>query len=241
MDPVGYQRINKRTGKPVDKQHIVRGVKVGEGDYVVLGEEEIAAAYPKTVQTIEIESFTAATQLPFTLLDRPYYLEPGARGEKVYALLREALREAGVVGLARMVLHTKERLAVLVPVGPALMLDLLRWPGDVRTWDDLKLPPEGRDAVKLKAAELEMARRLIDSMTEDFDASRYRDRFSEAIDALVEQRVNAGRTQSVQPLEQGPPAASGNVVDLTELLARSLQTRRKPAAPTRGRRAAARR
>ena len=140
--PVGYQRINKRTGKAIDKDDIVRGVKVGEDDYVVLGDEEIAAAYPKTTQTIEIESFTAPTQVPFTLLDRPYYLEPVAKGEKVYALLREALREAGVVGIARLVLHTKEHLAVLVPAGPALMLDTLRWPAEVRDWKSLNLPPE---------------------------------------------------------------------------------------------------
>ena len=229
MDPVGYQRINKRTGKPIDKQHIVRGVKVGEGDYVVLGDEEIAAAYPKTVQTIEIESFAPATQVPFTMLERPYYLEPLARGERVYALLREALREAGVLGIARFVMHTKERLAVLVPVGPALMLDTLRWPAEVRDEAGLNLPAEGREAVKLKPAELDMARQLIDSMTQDFEPQRYTDRFSDAIHALVEQRVAAGRTQAVQPLEAAPAAASGNVVDLTELLARSLKDRGAPA------------
>ena len=229
MDPVGYRRINKRTGKPVEKDDIVRGVKVGEGDYVVLGDEEIAAAYPKTTQTIAIESFTAAAQIPFTLLDRPYFLEPVARGEKVYALLREALREAGVVGLARVVLHTKEHLAVLAPVGPALLLDTLRWPAELRDWKELGLPPEGRAAARLKDAELKMAGELIASMTEDFDPARYEDRFSAAVHALVKQRVEAGRTQEVQPLEAAPEAAAGNVIDLTELLSRSLKGRAKAA------------
>ena len=229
MDPVGYRRINKRTGKPVEKDDIVRGVKVGEGDYVVLGDEEIAAAYPKTTQTIAIESFTAAAQIPFTLLDRPYFLEPVARGEKVYALLREALREAGVVGLARVVLHTQEHLAVLAPVGPALLLDTLRWPAELRDWKELNLPPEGRAAAKLKDAELKMAGELIASMTEDFDPARYEDRFGAAVHTLVEQRVQAGRTQEVQPLEEAPEAAAGNVIDLTELLARSLKGRAKAA------------
>lgn len=231
MDPVGYLRINKRTGKAMDKENIVRGVKVGDGDYVVLGDEEIAAAYPKTTQTIEIESFTAPAQIPFTLLDRPYYLEPIAKGEKVYALLREALREAGVVGLARLVLHTKEHLAVLVPAGPALMLDTLRWPAEVRDWKELNLPAEGRAAAKLKDAELKMAGQLIKSMTEDFDPARYEDRFSAAVNALVEQRVNAGKTQAVQPLEEAPAAGGGNVIDLTELLAKSLKGRPKAQAP----------
>lgn len=229
MDPVGYRRVNKRTGKEVDKEHIVRGVKVGEGDYVVLGDEEIAAAYPKTTQTIEIESFTAPTQIPFTLLDRPYFLEPVARGEKVYALLREALREAGVVGLARLVLHTKEHLAVLAPVGPALLLDTLRWPADLHDWKALELPAAGR--AQLKDAELKMARQLIDSMTADFDPARYEDRFEAAVHKLVEQRVHAGRTQAVQALEEAPAAGADNVVDLTELLARSLKGRAGAAAP----------
>lgn len=231
MDPVGYRRINKRTGKEVDKRHIVRGVKVGAGDYVVLGDDEIAAAYPKTTQTIAIESFAAPTQIPFTLLDRPYYLEPIARAEKVYALLREALRAAGVVGLARLVLHTKEHLAVLVPAGPALLLDTLRWPAEVRDWKDLNLPAPGRAGAKLQDAELKMAVQLIESMTEDFDPARWQDRFAGAVQTLVKQRASAGRTHTVQPLEEAPDAAPGNVIDLTELLARSLKGRAKAAAP----------
>ena len=88
MDPVGYKRVNKRTGKEIDKENIVRGVKVDSGDYVVLSDDEIKAAYPKTTQTIAIESFTHATEIPFTQLEKPYYLEPVGRGEKVYSLLR---------------------------------------------------------------------------------------------------------------------------------------------------------
>lgn len=231
MDPVGYRRINKRTGKEIDKRHIVRGVKVGEGDYVVLGDDEIAAAYPKTTQTIAIESFTAPTQIPFTLLDRPYYLEPVARAEKVYALLREALREAGVVGLARLVLHTKEHLAVLVPAGPALLLDTLRWPAEVHDWTDLNLPAPGRAGAKLRDAELKMAVQLIERMTEDFDPERYEDRFAGAVHTLVQQRASAGRTHTVQPLEEPPAEAAGNVIDLTELLTRSLKGRAKAVTP----------
>jgi DNA end-binding protein Ku len=229
MDPVGYQRINKRTGKPVQKENIVRGVKVGDGHYVVLGDDEIKAAYPRTTQTIEIESFVSPTQLPFTLLEKPYYLEPLAKAEKVYTLLREALFEAGVVGVARVVMHSKEHLAVVVPAGPALMLDTLRWASEVRHWDELKLPTEGRKA--LKESELKMAGQLIADMTEDWQPERYSDRFTEAVQALVDQRAAAGKTEAVQPLEEGAePAAAGNVVDLTELLKRSLG-RRGAAAP----------
>src|SRR5438105_4399260 len=91
MDPVGYKRINKKTGKEITKDNIVKGVATGSGEYVVLSDDEIKAAYPKSTQTIEIEAFVPSTQLPFVYLDRPYYLAPVGKGDKVYALLRETL------------------------------------------------------------------------------------------------------------------------------------------------------
>ena len=228
MDPVGYKRINKRTGKEIERDNIVKGVKVEGGDYVVLSEDEIKAAYPKTTQTIEIETFVHAAEIPFTHLEKPYYLEPLAKGEKVYALLREAMLTAGVIGIARVVMHTKESLAALVPAGPALMLNTLRWANEIRPWTELKLPPEGRKAANLKDGELKMAAQLIEDMTGAWEADRYADKFTEAVHALVQQRVEAGKTERVEPLEDGAaPATGGNVVDLTELLARSLG-KRKP-------------
>jgi DNA end-binding protein Ku len=118
MDPVGYRRVNKKTGREIGKADIVKGVKVDGGRYVVLSEDEIGAAYPKTTQSIQIESFTDAAEIPFVMLERPYYLEPVGKGERVYALLRGAMTQAGVVGIARVVMHTKEHLAALIPAGP---------------------------------------------------------------------------------------------------------------------------
>ena len=231
LDPVGYKRINKRTGKEIDKQHIVKGVKVAGGRYVVIGEDEIKAAYPKTTQTIEIEGFVKAPEVPFTYLDAPYYLEPLPRGEKVYALLREAMLDAGVIGIARVVMHTKEHLAALVPTGPALMLNTLRWAQDIRPASGLKLPPEGKKATGLKDNELKMARQLVDDMTGKFEPEKYSDQFVDAVHELIKRRVAAGKTAEVQPLEEAAAAPASNVVDLTELLARSLG-KRKPAAPS---------
>lgn len=219
MDPVGYRRINKRTGKEIDKNDIVRGVKLESGKYVVLGDDEISAAYPKTTQTIAIQCFAHASEIPFTLLEKPYYLEPRSKSEKVYRLLREAMLEANVVGIARVVLHTKEYLAALIPSGPALMLNTLRWASEIRSWSEISLPAEGRDS--LKHAEVRMARQLVDQMTKRWRPDEYDDLFTHAIHRLVAQRAKAGRTQAVQPLEDAAPA-SANVIDLTELLKRSL-------------------
>ena len=114
MDPVGYKRINKRTGKEIDKDNIVKGVKVEGGDYVVLSDDEIKAAYPKRTQTIDIETFVKAEDVSFVYIEKPYYLAPDGKAERVYRLLREALAKAGVIGIARMVLHNKEHLAALL-------------------------------------------------------------------------------------------------------------------------------
>ncbi len=228
MDPVGYKRVNKRTGKEIQADDIVKGIKQGDGDYVILSEAQIKAAYPKSTQTIEIESFVKASEIAFTLLETPYYLEPLGKGEKVYALLRESMFEAGVIGIARVVMHTKERLAALVPSGAALVLNTLRWAGEIRPLAELKLPAEGKTAAGLKPGELKMAAQLIADMTGPWKSDDYSDKFSDAILALVSKKVEAGETATVTTLE-GPPSQTGasNVVDLTDLLAKSL-AKRKP-------------
>jgi DNA end-binding protein Ku len=228
MDPVGYKRVNKRTGKEIQSDDIVKGIKQEGGDYVILSEDQIKAAYPKSTQTIEIESFVKASEIPFTLLETPYYLEPIGKGEKVYALLRESMFEAGVIGIARVVMHTKERLAALIPSGSALVLNTIRWASEIRPLTELKLPAEGKTAAGLKPSELKMAAQLIGDMTGPWKADDYSDKFSDAILALVSKKVEAGETTAVTALEDAPSEAGAtNVVDLTELLAKSL-AKRKP-------------
>jgi DNA end-binding protein Ku len=225
MDPVGYKRVNKRTGKEIDKDDIVKGIKQKDGDYVVLSDDEIRAAYPKTTQTIEIETFVKEGEIPFVYLDRPYYLEPLGKSDHVYALLREAMLADGVTGVARVVMHTKEHLAALIATKDALILNTMRWSADVRDVKDLSLPAAGKAGVK--DAELKMARSLIDNMTTPWKPADYDARFESAIHALVAQRVKAGKTAAVEPLEDAPQAS--NVIDLTALLKQSLAGRKGPA------------
>lgn len=223
MDPVGYKRVNKKTGKEIDKDDIVKGVKWDSGEYVVLSPEEIAAAYPRTTQTIEIESFVDADDVPFVYLERPYYVAPVNKGDKVYALLREALKQTGKVGIAKVVIQTKQHLAVLIPCGPALVLNLLRWGGEIRSWEDLKLPPIDAKSAGVKEAELNMARQLIEGMSGHWSADEFRDSFKDEIMKLVEAKAKAGETEEVEQVERAPSGSDSNVVDLTELLRRSLR------------------
>ncbi|HSV54480.1 MAG TPA: Ku protein [Burkholderiaceae bacterium] len=223
MDPVGYKRVNKRTGKEINKEDIVKGIEWEDGEYVIISPEEIAAAYPKSTQTIEIEAFIPADDIPFVYLERPYYVAPVNRGEKVYALLRETLREADLVAVAKVVIQTKQHLAVLIPCGPALVLNLLRWGGEIRSWEELKLPPVGAKAAGLKASEMAMARELVKGMTAKWSADQFRDSFRDEIMKLAQAKAKAGETKVVQKLESPEEAPRGaNVLDLTELLKRSL-------------------
>jgi DNA end-binding protein Ku len=231
LDPVGYKRVNKRTGKEITKENIVKGVAWGEGRYVVLGDDEIEAVYPRSTQAIEIESFVSMSEIPFVYLDRPYYLAPVGRGEKVYALLREALARTGRVGLARVVIQTKQHLAALVPAGPALVLNLLRWSDDIRSWEDLKLPPAGTKATGLKDRELQMATQLIEDMSAPFDPAEYADRFKAQVMALVEKKAKAGKAKLVLEPEETAPPQGAEVIDLTELLQRSLREKSARPAP----------
>ncbi|MES2949011.1 MAG: Ku protein [Pseudomonadota bacterium] len=227
MDPVGYQRINKRTGKVITKDNIVRGVKWDDGQYVVLDDDEIKAAFPKSTQTISIEAFVKAPEIDFVLLERPYYLEPQGKADRVYALLREAMRDAGVLGVARLVMHSKEHLALLIAGSEALMLNTIRWSSEVRSAQDLALPPAGKAANQLKPGELKMAAQLVEDMTEPWHGEAYTDTFAAAIAELVEQKAQAGKARKVRPLEDaGDVSKATNVVDLTELLARSLEGRK---------------
>ena len=236
LDPVGYKRINKRTGKEIGNDDIVKGIKQANGDYVVLTDAEVRAAYPKTTQTIEIEAFVPAHEVSFVYIERPYYLEPAPRAGKVYALLREAMARASLIGIARIVMHNKEHLAALLPAGPALMLGTLRWANEIRPAEQLALPPAGTGT--LKADELKMAGQLIGKMATAWKPERFADHFSDAIRKLAARKVKAGKTATVKPLEATPDDAAGsNVIDLTELLKNSLHRKsaRKRATPGRPR------
>ncbi len=231
MDPVGYQRINKRTGKAIERENVVKGIKQDDGGYVILSDEQIKAAYPKTTQTIEIESFVKASEIEFPLLERPYFLEPVGKGEKVYVLLRESMLAAGVIGIARVVMHTKEHLAALIPSGPVLMLNTIRWASEMRSADELNFPGDGRAVANLKPAELKMATQLINDMKGKWKPEDYSDNFRAAIYKLVNQKLNAGDVKKVTWLENAhADGEASNVIDLTQLLARSL-AKRKPNKP----------
>ncbi|HCG38539.1 non-homologous end joining protein Ku [Stutzerimonas chloritidismutans] len=221
MDRVGYKRINKTTGEDIDSENIVKGVEYEKGHYVVISDDEIKGAHPKATQTVDIVAFVDAKDISFLYIDTPYYLTPDRRGEKVYALLRETLIQTGKVGIANVVLRNKQHLAVVMPLGKALVMNTLRWADEVRGVEYLELKDEALDP-DLAERELDMAKRLVEDMTEKWKPEQYKDTFQDQIMELVEKKAREGKLEAVGGPEEAVDRRSADVIDLTELLKRSL-------------------
>ncbi len=221
MAPVGNRQVSKATGEALGREDVVKGYEVEKDQFVVLSPQEIKAAMPRSTQTIEIEAFVDTTQLPAVYFHRPYFVSPaGKGGQKPFALLRETLAATGRAGIARVVISTRQHLAALLPSGNGLLLHLLRWEDEVRDTAGLAWP--GAD-VKVSAAERKMASQLVEAMSADWQPDLFHDEFREKLMALVEQKARAGGAKAVTPLPGEEPPGSAQVIDLTELLRRSLK------------------
>lgn len=223
MDPVGYKRINKKTGQEIGNENIVKGIAYDKGQYVVLTDDEIKNALAKSTQIIEIESFVTAADIPITYFERPYYLAPTGNADKAYALLRDTLQSTNRVGIARVVIHTKQHLAAIMPAGPALVLILLRWADQIRPSNELELPPLGLEG--LTEREFSIASQLVEAMSEPWNPDKFQDSFMVKVMALVDEKVKTGHIETVVKSENEPEiAAMADVIDFTELLRRSLHS-----------------
>jgi DNA end-binding protein Ku len=224
MSPIKYKRVSEKTGKEVPWEETVRGYEYEEGHYVVLSDEDLKRANPESTQTVEILEFVDADEIDLPYYDKPYYLAPLAKGGKGYALLRETLRRTNKVGIAKVVIRTKQYLSAVVVEGDALVLELLRFPHELRGTEDLDLP-KGKEGVTDK--ELQMAERLVEAMVDQWDPEKYRDDYRKDLMALIERRVKAGETEEIEE-EPVPKPEGATVVDLMALLKRSVEGGRSP-------------
>ncbi|MCC2632394.1 MAG: Ku protein [Ramlibacter sp.] len=229
MTRVGNQQVNKNTGEATAREEIVKGFEVEKDQFVVLSPDEIKAALPRSTQTIDIEAFVDREQIAAVYFNKPYYVSPaGKGGQKPFALLRETLKRTGKVGIAKVVISTKQHLAMLIPHGNGLALNLLRWSDEVRDTAGLAWPDE---SVTVSAAELKMAEQLVDAMAGDWQPDLFHDEFREKLMALVEEKSREGGLRTVAPVPGEDVQPTAEVIDLTELLRRSLKGNAKtPAA-----------
>ncbi len=223
MAPVGYQRINKTTGKVVTNDQVVKGFQYRRGQYVILSEEDFKQANPKATQTVDIKAFVDVAAIAPQYFETPYRLAPGKRGDKGYALLRETLRETKKIAIAQVVIRSKQHLAAVMVQDDALVLELLRWSEEILDPAEFELP--GKDAVSPK--ERELARRLVDDMTEEWKPKQYHDTYREDIEAQIARKVKAGKTEEVTAVPKTRATGGAQVIDLMAALKQSLES--KPA------------
>lgn len=218
---VRYERVNEETGEEVPWDQIVKGYEYDDNSYVLLDEEELKEAAPEATKTVDIEAFVDLSEIDLVYFDKPYYLEPGKKGEKGYVLLRDALEESGKAGIARVVIRTRQYLAAMVPRGDVLVLNLLRYQQELRSVEDLKIPGADED-VGIKKAEQKMAKDLIASMTTEWDPSQFHDEYREQLMAWIEARIESGeiaRPTEAELTEDEAPAP----INMMEVLKKSLE------------------
>jgi DNA end-binding protein Ku len=230
LSPIGYRRYNKRTEKEVANDEIVKGYEYEDDHYVVLTDEDLRKANPERTQTVEITDFVELSEIPPVFYHTPYYLGPLKKNHKGYALLREAMHRAGKVGIAKVVIRSREYLSAVVPQGDLLVLELLRYPAEVRPANDLDLPSGDLDELGISAKELTMAERLIEGMTGEWEPDKYHDEYRDDLMALIQSRVDAGETaaSSADDGDKKPAKGGADVIDIMTLLKRSVEATAAP-------------
>lgn len=216
--PVGYHRINKKTGQEVDWSHIVKGYEYKKGDFVALVDADFKHANVKASETIEIDTFCDTSQIPAMYYEKPYYLAPTKGGDKVYSLLRQALESTQKVAVATFVMHQRQHLCVIAPQGASLMLLTLRFADEL-------LPASDRNpTAKISSAELAMAKQLINSMKGKFTATKFKDTYRADLKRRVQEKIRKNETHSLNiegPAQTERPKAQ--VIDLMAALKASLK------------------
>jgi DNA end-binding protein Ku len=217
LSPINYKRVAETDGKEVPWDQIVKGYEYEKGKYVILKEEDFRRADIEATQSVEIMEFVELEEIDPIFFDRPYYLEPQKKGAKAYALLREALKRSGKVGIAKVVIKTRQHLAAVKPAQNALTLELMHFAEELIKPDSLQIPGQ----VDIGAKELDMASELVDRMTGEWDAAKYTDDYRHALLDLIEKKIELGD----KALPAGKPSkkAATNVVDLASVLQESLE------------------
>jgi len=224
---IRFKRVNESTGKEVSWASIVKGFQYEDGKYVILTPQDFKAAAKGVVRGgIDIIDFVDRDSISPRYFEKPYFLEPGKNGEKVYALLRESLRKSNRIGIAKIVLQTRQNMAALIVEDDALVLITMRFPDELREPSDLALPPKA--SLKASSKEVEMAMKLIDGMTADWDPSKYRDEYTASLRAVIKHRSKspAGGPPDPETEEDDEIPETYNIMDM---LRKSVDAAGKPA------------
>jgi DNA end-binding protein Ku len=227
--PVRYERVNAETGEEVPWKEIVKAFEYQKGSYVVLEPEDIKSAASEGREAVEVKAFVDKDSIGVEYYEKPYVLVPGKKAEKGYVLLRETLKRTGKIGIARVVIRTREYLSAVMPRGHALILMLLRYPQELVDADDYKIPQGAVAEYRISPKEIGMAEELIESMSDEWKPADYRDEFRDRLRKVIEKRMKSKGVVTPPSEDEAdmPENAATNVVDFMALLQQSLASKKR--------------
>jgi len=217
LSPVNYKRVAEKDGKEVPWDQIVKGYEYEKGKYVVLQDEDFQRVDIEATQTVDIQDFVELDEIDPIFFYKPYYLEPQKGGDKAYALLRDALKDSKKVGVAKVVIKTREYLAGVKPEDGALVLELMHFADELADTSKLHIPKK----VEVGKREMTMAKSLIDSMSSKWNPEKYKDDYREALMEVIEKKVEAGGKEIEEKPRKAPKPTK--VIDLVSVLQKSLE------------------
>lgn len=224
---VRYMRINEQTGEEVPWQDVAKGYEYDENNYILVHDKELKELAGEHSKTIQIEAFINTKELSCMQFDRPYYLVPDKKGDKGYVMLREILSATKKIGIAKVIIHTREYLAALMPYEKAIVLNLLHYQQEMRKPSEFDLPSDNLKTYKISAKEMEIARQLVDSMTTKWKPDAYHDEYRDALQKWIEDKIHH---QKPKKTKSRSPAATSNVINFVDLLKKSLKDKKIPPA-----------
>jgi DNA end-binding protein Ku len=233
---IRYERVNEETGREVPWDKVVKGFEYSDNNYVLLSDEELERASVEMTRTIEIEQFVDLDEIDVRYFERPYILVPDGNGEKGYVLLREAIADAGKAGIARVVIRARQHLAALIAYGDALILELLRFSQELRGFDEYNLPGSDLRKYKISKQEIDLAAKLVDGMTADWNAAAFEDKYRSALMKLVEKKIESGETEAIEfddDQEDQSPQTINFMDVLKQSVAKASEGRSKKRRPAR--------
>lgn len=229
--PIGYKQINKKTGKPVLRTSIVKGYEYEKGEYVLMAESDFKKANVKATNTVEIEDFVELDEIDPMLFETPYYILPQKGGEKGYILLRDVLERTHKAAVAKIVLHTVQHLVCIIPREDYLILEILRFANEIVEVHEADFIEDSFYNVKVSDREIEVAEKLVEGMTSKWKPEKYHNTYHDDLMKQIQFKIKHGETARVEKAELPKEIeATDNVIDLTALLKKSLDTTKKRSA-----------
>jgi DNA end-binding protein Ku len=216
LSPVNYKRVAEKDGKEVPWNEIVKGYEYEKGKYVVLKEEDFERVDLEATQTVDIQDFVDQEEIDPMYFYKPYYLEPQKGGDKAYVLLRDALKDSGKVGIAKVVIKTRQYLAGVKPEDSTLVLELMHFADELADPEKLHVPKKK----EVGKREMNMAKSLIDSMSSKWNPEKYKDDYKEALMEVIEEKVESGGKEIEEKPKKAPKPTK--VIDLVSVLQKSL-------------------